>query len=211
MRTFRSSLCVTALAAAVLALAVMPAGANAQRNVRRSTHRSASTTSNSPDRGQHVAAPRHSRACGDDCGGYTLAVVSAVLPSETAGVTSDVVTLVIENQGTSSAPASVITVAPKDRLTLARWSTIPALAPGQRATVQLPVEIGPDGTPCISITIATAPPVAAPATTFLASAVPDAIPSLALDDSWQAPDLWSAFPRFENPGFLGGVGETAGW
>ena len=211
MRTFLSPLRLTALAAATFAMAVAPAAASAQRHVRRSTRTGMATTSRSPDATQHVPAPRHSRACGDDCGTYTIAVISAVLPSETAGVASDMVTLVVENQGTISAPASVITVAPKDHLTLARWSAIPALAPGQRTTVQLPVEIGPDGTPCISITIATAPPVAVPTTTFLASAVPDPIPGLALDDSWQTPDAWSAFPRFENPGFFGGLVNGAGW
>lgn len=191
MRTFHSSLCVGAIAAAL----ITPAVSGAQRNVRRSTRQAGVATS-----------ARSARHRGD----YSLAVVSALLPSETPGVTSDVVTLVIENRGTESAPASVISVAPKDHLTLARWSSIPALAPGQRAAVQLPVEIGPDGTPCISITITTAPAVA-PAASFLAAAMPDPMPSSAFGDGWRNPDPWSAFPRFADPGFFGGLGPAGDW
>jgi hypothetical protein len=36
-------------------------------------------------------------------------------------------------------------------------SSLPPLAPGERVTVQLPVETGPDGTQCVSITLSPAP------------------------------------------------------
>lgn len=95
------------------------------------------------------------------------------MPSESAGNASDVVTLVIENRGTIEAPVSMVTVAPKNHVSLARQSAIPALAPGQRTTIQLPVVTAPDGTQCVSITISPAP-VADPATArFLAAAIPD--------------------------------------
>lgn len=118
-----------------------------------------------------LAAP--SVVTGQRAEDYSLAVVSALLPSPKAGETSDVVTLVIENRGTASAPASLVSVAPRNHLSLARTSTIPQLVPGQRATVQLPVEIGPDGTPCISITITAIPSVDPAIARFLAAVIPD--------------------------------------
>jgi hypothetical protein len=83
------------------------------------------------------------------------------------------VTIVIENKGTVTAPVSLISVAPRNHLTLARRSAIPALAPGQRTTVELPVETGPDGTQCLSITLTTAPATDPATARFLASAIPD--------------------------------------
>lgn len=95
------------------------------------------------------------------------------MPSEVAHASSDVVTLVIENRGSIDAPISLVSVAPRNHLTLARQTAIPALAPGQRTTVRLPVAIASDGTQCVSITIGPAP-VADPATArFLAAAIPD--------------------------------------
>ena len=95
------------------------------------------------------------------------------MPSESAGKASDVMTLVIENRGTITAPVSMVSVAPQNHLSLARQSAIPALAPGQRTTIQLPVQTAPDGTQCVSITISPAP-AADPATArFLAAAIPD--------------------------------------
>ncbi|HSU96353.1 MAG TPA: hypothetical protein VLI40_03940 [Gemmatimonadaceae bacterium] len=95
------------------------------------------------------------------------------MPSETAHAASDVVTLVIENRGTIEAPVSMVSVAPRNHLSLARQTAIPALAPGQRTTIQLPVVTAADGTECVSITISPAP-VADPATArFLAAAIPD--------------------------------------
>ncbi len=79
----------------------------------------------------------------------------------------------IENRGTAPAPVSFISVAPKNQLAAARHSTIPALAPGERATVQLPVDTGPDGTQCISITISPAPARDPATAQTLASAAPN--------------------------------------
>ncbi|MEO6779165.1 MAG: hypothetical protein ABI194_06870, partial [Gemmatimonadaceae bacterium] len=90
-------------------------------------------------------------------GEYSLAIVSAVLPALTLDVTSDTATLVIENRGTVTSPASLVSVAPRDHMSLARQSSIAPLAPGQRATIRVPVRIGQDGTECVSITITDAP------------------------------------------------------
>ena len=161
MRTFGPSLAAIALGVALVA----PSMASAQRNSRRST--------------RSTASPRATRApaspCSVDCGDYSLSIASALLPSETSGLAgAQVVTLVIENRGTAPAPVSFISVAPKNQLAAARHSTIPALAPGERATVQLPVEAGPDGTECISITISPAPARDPATAQTLASATPDA-------------------------------------
>ncbi len=88
-------------------------------------------------------------------------------------IAPQMVTLVIENQGTAPAPVSFISVAPRNHLAAARHSTIPALAPGERATVQLPVVSGPDGTQCVSITISPAPARDPATAQVLASATRD--------------------------------------
>jgi hypothetical protein len=171
MRTFGLALGVAVAATSLLA----PSQLLAQRNVRRST---------SAVRVPEQPAPAHpsvrtrsasssARHCISDCGDYSLAIISAVMPSETAHAASDVVTLVIENRGTIEAPVSMVSVAPRNHLSLARQTAIPALAPGQRTTIQLPVVTAADGTECVSITISPAP-VADPATArFLAAAIPD--------------------------------------
>mgnify|MGYP001554107789 FL=1 len=135
-------------AAALIASLAAPSLASAQRNSRRSMHRAIAPSATSS-----AVSP-----CRIDCGDYSLSVVSALLPVEDSGSTSpQVVTLVIENRGTATAPVSLVSVARQNQLAAAHHSTIPALAPGERATVQLPVETGPDGTQCISITIMPAP------------------------------------------------------
>lgn len=170
MRTFGLSLGVAAAAAAFLA----PSQLLAQRNARRSTPDVRASESAPVHRSAPVAPKGTSaRHCTSNCGDYSLAIVSAVMPSESAGATSDVVTLVIENRGTIAAPVSMVSVSPQNHLSLARQSAIPALAPGQRTTIRLPVATAPDGTQCVSITISPAP-VADPATArFLAAAIPD--------------------------------------
>lgn len=162
MRTFVSSFGIAALAASI----VVPSSLSAQRNVRRASARAATSGDAAP------VAPAASR-CSANCGNYALTVVSAVLPSETAGTSSDVVTMVIENRGAVVAPVATIAVAPRNHLTLASRTTIPSLAPGERTTVELPVSMGPDGTECISITITPSPVAPASAARFLASAAPD--------------------------------------
>ena len=171
MRTFGSPLGVALAIASLLA----PSQLLAQRNVRRSTSAvRVSAQPASPDRStQTRSASSSARNCTPDCGDYSLAIVSAVMPSEAAHAASDVVTLVIENRGTIAAPVSMVSVAPRDHLSLARQATIPALAPGERTTIRLPVVTAADGTQCVSITISPAP-VADPATAqFLAAAIPD--------------------------------------
>lgn len=185
MRTFGLSVGAVALAASLAA----PSLANAQRNGHRSLRRAAV-----PSAARSTAA-----RCSSDCGSYSLAVVSALLQVETPGSTSDMVTLVIENRGTTPAPVSLVSVAPQNHLAAARRSTIPALAPGERATVQLPVETGPDGTQCISITMAPAPAANPGTARFLASAIPElgSVPGATGLPLWSAlPDLpyWPDLP-----------------
>lgn len=161
MRSFRPSLRVLALCAAV----TVPLPAGAQRHVRRpapnAIHQSRATATD------YKAA---------NIGDYSLTIVSAVLPALTPDATSDMATLVIENRGTMTSPASLVSVAPRDHLGLARQSSIAPLAPGQRATIRVPVRIGQDGTECISITITDAPvpiqPAEPAAARFLATATP---------------------------------------
>jgi hypothetical protein len=206
----------TTLAAALAATLVTPSLASAQRNTRRSAHHVAvpatpPRTSPPPSPG---AASRTAQSCNAACGDYSLAVISALLPAESPGTAtsgaSDVVTLVIENRGTAPAPASFVAVAPRNRLASSRHSVIPPLAPGERTTVQLPVENGPDGTQCISITISPAPALTSVTPQVLASA--QAMPSepasqtapdfLAQLHDWSvAPDLpyWPDLPM--TPGF----------
>lgn len=85
---------------------------------------------------------------------YRLGVVNALFPyndGTTAG--PPLLTLVIENSGTARSPGSIVAVAPRNHLSLVSRLMIPSLAPGERSVVQLPLEIGPDGAPCIAITI----------------------------------------------------------
>lgn len=186
MRTFGLSLGVAAVAASLASPSLAPA----QRNVRRSAPR-ASVASPLPSASPISPAARR---CSVNCGDYSLAVVSALLPSDTAGAASDLVTflvtLVIENRGGVSAPAAMISVAPKNHLSLARRSSIPSLSPGQRTTILLPVEIGPDGTQCISITIT---PVLAP----------DPVPAMLLAAATDEPSVDS--------GGSGKLGKPATW
>lgn len=201
MRTFRLSLAAAAMAASLAA----PSLVSAQRNSRRSSSRA---TIARPDASGSATSPTSATSladqhCASDCGDYSLAVVSAVLPSETAGGTSDVVTLVIENRGTVEAPLSLISVAPRNHMTLARQSSIPALHPGERTTVQLPVEIAADGTPCIAITITSAPVPAPAVARFLAAAIPDPNVEIAASRDWGMTSSWGYSSPFGDVGFFG--------
>jgi hypothetical protein len=199
MRTFGFCLGSAALAATLAATLATPSLARAQRNSRRSAHH---TTT--PEAASAVAQP-----CSTGCGDYSLSVVSALLPAEAPGSAgSDVVTLVIENRGTVSAPVSLVSVGPKSHLVSARHSAIPALAPGERVTVQLPVEEGPDGTQCISITISPAPEQDPARLQVLASTAPipatEAISGISrsLSDWSVSPDLpyWPDIPAVSELG-----------
>jgi hypothetical protein len=200
MRSFVSSLGIVTIAASI----VVPSSLSAQRNVRRSAPRAAT----SDEAGSVTPAASHCRA---NCGAYSLAVVSAVLPSETEDASSDVVTLVIENRGGLSAPVATISVAPRNHLTLARRTTIPALAPGERTTVELPVSMGPDGTQCISITI-TPSPVSSPSTArFLASAISDPQIQTSGYNSWEGDGSFGEVADFADFMQFGRFGEGSDW
>lgn len=85
---------------------------------------------------------------------YSLSVVNALFPyNDGTTVGPPLVTLVVQNSGTSRSPGSSIAVAPRNHLTLVNRVTIPSLAPGERSVIQVPLEIGPDGATCIAITI----------------------------------------------------------
>jgi hypothetical protein len=222
MRTIHFPVAAAVVAAAAIAASVViPSPVAAQRNMRRASAHFATTSSRSaPGTGNSTSPSRTARRhCSADCGDYSLAVVSALLPAATAGARAvtapDLVTLVIENRGTISAPASMISVAPRNHLTLARQSSIPSLAPGERTTIQLPVEAGPDGAECISITITPAPVTNPAVTQFLASAAPVApAPEIAPyawgQRSWGGFMGWNDFAPFSDfafPGDFGGLGD----
>ena len=208
MRTFVSSLGIVAIAASI----VLPPSLSAQRNARRSAPSAA--TRDERTSANVTPAANHCKA---NCGEYSLAVVSAVLPSETEGTSSDVVTLVIENRGGLSAPAAMISVAPRNHLTLARRTTIPALAPGERTTVELPVSMAPDGTQCISITITPSPVPSPSAARFLASAIPDShvqtsdYRDVEGMDSYGDVSWFADFVRYGRFGAGAGAGEGSDW
>lgn len=209
MRTFGLPLGVALATASLLA----PSQLLAQRNVRRSTSAvRVSAQPASPDRStQTRSANSPAQDCISDCGDYSLAIVSAVMPSEAAHAASDVVTLVIENRGTIEAPVSMVSVAPRDHLSLARQATIPALAPGERTTIRLPVVTAADGTQCVSITISPAPVVDPATAQFLAAAIPDPfIPVRSLDELVGAGAL-AEMPWAESTGLFASSWSLAGW
>ena len=193
MRTF-SSFSLALLAAT----AIVPA-AGAQRHPRLT-----SRARSAPPGISTRPASSASSGCDADCDDFSLSVVSAVLPAEASGSGPEYVTLVIENRGTVVSPASVVMVAPKDHLTLARQSGIGSLAPGERVTVRLPVEIGPDGTPCVAITIRSAPIPAVLSPRFLAAAPvsapyaePTAVPALPDGTQWAGAEDWGFVSPFD--------------
>ncbi len=199
MRTLVSSLGTLVIVASISATSSL----SAQRNVRRS----APPAATSDEAGPVAPTAFH---CKSDCGAYSLAVVSALLPAETEGVSSSVVTLVVENRGGLSAPTATISVAPRNHLALAHLTTIPALGPGERTTVELPVSMAPDGTQCISITITPSPARLPAASQFLASAIPD--PKLQTSDygDWDGFDNTQPFAGFADFVQLAGFGQ-GGW
>lgn len=143
MRTIRRGFRSLSLALALTTIAAVPAAA--QRHVHRTR-----TVSDVP-----TARAIPARCNGDTCGeDYELAVVAALFPYDD-GVTHGpaVLTLVIENRGTTAAPLSMLNVAPLMRNVAVHHSAIAALEPGERAVVEVPIEMGPDGAPCIAITV----------------------------------------------------------
>ena len=201
MRTHSAS----AAALLVVSLAA-PSTSRAQRDGISRSHSSHAKFAGSA-RGSSIA----SKACVNDCDDWSLAVVSAVLPGEPVRGDADYVTVVIENRGSVASPASVVMVAPRNHLSLVRRSSIRPLAPGERTTVQLPVTIGPDGVPCVSITITSAPIPPAPAAQFLAAgpaapAIPVApvAPSVPAETQWAGAERWTFVPPFGEAELLNG-------
>lgn len=191
MSTFSS------LGLAFVAATIIAPSAGAQRHSRRTSraHPAAPSASTRP-------VSSTNSGCTEDCDDFSLSVVSAVLPSEAPGSGQEYVTVVIENRGSVASPASVVMIAPKNHLSLARQSAVRSLAPGERATVQLPVELGPDGTPCVAITIRSAPiaPAANPA--FLAAAPPSTpAPSTQTmspnETQWAGAEAWGFVSPFD--------------
>ncbi|MGI8509062.1 MAG: hypothetical protein ACR2MQ_07030 [Gemmatimonadaceae bacterium] len=85
---------------------------------------------------------------------YTLSVVSALFPYDDGRTSGPpLLTLVVQNSGSARSPGSTIAVSPRSHLSLVSRLTIPPLAPGEKSVIQIPLEMGPDGAPCIAITI----------------------------------------------------------
>lgn len=136
-RTFSLALALTTIAAAP---------AVAQRHVHR-----ASPVGDAPA-ARVIPARCNGGACDED---YELAVVATLFPFDD-GLTHGpaVLTLVIENRGTTAAPLAMLNVAPLMRNVAAHHTAVAALEPGERTVVEVPIEMGPDGMPCIAITVA---------------------------------------------------------
>lgn len=91
----------------------------------------------------------------EDCSSQAdVRVVSALFPYDDGRtVGPQLLTLVLENSGTARSAGSVVVVAPRQHLSLVSQQIVPSLAPGERTVVQIPLQVGPDGAPCIAITI----------------------------------------------------------
>lgn len=157
MRTFRLLVPIALAVASIL----ISSPAAAQRHGRRSEARTRS----------HVeavsTAAADTLACeSEDCetvdqavqpdqsDDYTLSVVSALFPyNDGRTMGPPLLTLVVQNSGSVRSPGSTIAVSPRNHLSLVSRLTIPPLAPGEKSVVQIPLEMGPDGAPCIAITI----------------------------------------------------------
>lgn len=85
------------------------------------------------------------------------------------------------------------------------------LAPGQRAVVQLPVAVGPDGTPCISITITDVPAVDPAIARFLATVIPDPQIGSGAWGGLASTDSWTGFSPFSDIGRAEYFGGLADW
>jgi hypothetical protein len=146
MRTIGRGFRSLSFALALTAVVAVPAAA--QRHVRRA--RQASTMGDAPT-ARAIPARCNGDACAED---YELAVVAALFPFDD-GLTHGpaVLTLVIENRGTTRAPLAMLDVAPLMRNVAAHHSAVAALEPGERTVVEVPIEMGPGGAPCIAITV----------------------------------------------------------
>ncbi len=151
--------------AAVAASAFVTSPAAAQRHGRRAdmrarVHGAAVTSANAAvepaDEPADTTVITDSTACGQqNCDeDFNVSVVSALFPYDDGRtVGPPLLTLVLQNKGTTRSPGSVVAVAPRNHLSLVSRLTVPPLEPGEKSVVQIPLQMGPDGAPCIAITI----------------------------------------------------------
>ncbi|HEV2644225.1 MAG TPA: hypothetical protein VGT98_16045 [Candidatus Elarobacter sp.] len=134
------------LLAALIVSAVLASPLLAQRHGRRHARRAAHHTS---------AAMRAARMTAH-ASDYSLEIVAALFPYDD-GVTrgEPVLTLVVENRGTAPAPVFSVDVTQRTRFASFSRSPMSALAPGERAVVQIPLEMTPFGAPCVAVTLDT--------------------------------------------------------
>lgn len=157
MRNFRLLVPLALAAASIL----ISSPAAAQRHGRRSEARirshveevSATTVDTLPV-DTVDSADTETDALPDQAEDYNLSVVSALFPyNDGRSMGPPVLTLIVQNSGSVRSPGSTIAVAPRNHLSLVSSLTIPPLAPGEKSVVQIPLQMGPDGAPCIAITI----------------------------------------------------------
>lgn len=91
----------------------------------------------------------------DDYDDYSsVNVVRALFPYDDGTTTGPpILTLIVRNSGSARSRGSVVAVAPRNHLSMVSRMVVPSLAPGEMSVVQVPLEMGPDGAPCIAITI----------------------------------------------------------
>lgn len=152
MRTFRSLL---PLALTIASTLLLSSPAAAQRHGPRSDFRSHPRPHTVSTPVADTAASCDTQDCAEDQSeDYSVNVVNALFPyNDGVTVGPPLVTLVVQNSGSARSPGSIIAVAPRNHLSMVSRLTIPSLAPGEKAVVQVPVEMGSDGAPCIAITI----------------------------------------------------------
>jgi hypothetical protein len=86
---------------------------------------------------------------------YSLAIVAALFPYDDGVIRTEdpVLTLVVENRGSAPAPAFSVDVTQRTRLASFSRSPVAMLAPGERAVVQIPLEMTANGAPCVAVTL----------------------------------------------------------
>lgn len=124
-------------------------------------------------------------ACGGD---YQLAIVAALYPYDDGSIRGpSVLTLVIENRGSTVAPLAMLDVAPVSHFmnaafTMTRRAPVAALLPGERTVVEIPLTLDANGgAPCLSISVS--PSIAPARAQFYAKApTPAPVPA-----AWPTP------------------------
>lgn len=141
--------------------AVSPLGAQRARQALRRHHAARTADAYAPT--AYTIPTRCSDTTCDD-GDVDLAIVAALFPYNDGRIVGPgVITLVVENRGTTRAPLAVVDVTPLTRFASARHTSVGALGPGERTVIEIPVEMGPHGAPCVSISVTpVVPPAVAP-------------------------------------------------